>query len=173
MFGLKLLLASLAPFFDPRLYAITNAFCNQAKLDLLLAKHAIGTTVTRGATTADTLKIALFTSAASLDKTTTQWVNTGINEVANGNGYATGGVALTLAATYPKLTGDVACVDFDDASWPTSTITARGAMIYNDTHASDASIAILDFGADKSSSNGTFTVQFPTANGTTDIIRIG
>lgn len=127
--------------------AITTALCNQAKQDFLDGVHASG----------DTYKIALFTSSASLDKTTTAYSTT--NEV-SGTGYSAGGATLSGRAT--TLTGDVASIDFADPSWSSSTITARGAMIYNSSK-SNKSLAVFDFGADVSSSSSTFTVNIPAS----------
>ena len=95
--------------------------------------------------------------------------SSGLNEVANGNGYTSGGVALTEVT--PTLDGDTAITDFADASFTTATITARGALIYNDSK-SDKAVCVLDFGADKTSTSGTFTIQFPTADASNAIIRI-
>jgi hypothetical protein len=97
--------------------AITQAFCNQAKLDFLAGVHLA----------ADVYKIALYTSAATLDKTTTAYTAT--NEVANGNGYTTGG--MTLPGYASALSGDTAYISFTNAVWAAASFTARGAMIYN------------------------------------------
>ena len=148
--------------------AITQALSTSFKVELLTGHHAFGTTVTRGATTADTFKIALFTSSASLDATTTTY--SGTNEVPNGSGYTTGGNTLSVAQA-PTSTSTTAWLDFSDSTWSTSTITARGAQIYNSTQG-NRSVAILDFGSDKSSSAGDFTIVFPTADSSNAIIRI-
>jgi hypothetical protein len=139
--------------------AITAAFCSSYKEDLFNAVHTSGASY----------KIALYTSSATLDATTTQY--TASNEVANGNGYTTTGQVITTYTV--SLSGTTSILDFTtDPTWPTSTITARGAMIYNDTHTQDKSLCILDFGADISSSNGTFTVTFPAATATQGLMRI-
>jgi len=146
--------------------AITQAMCTSFKVDLLNGIHAFGTTVARAGTTADTMYMALYTSSATLDDTTTAYTAT--NEV-SGTGYSAGGQALTTVA--PTSSGTTAYLDFDDETWTSSTITARGALIYNSTQ-SNKSVAVLDFGADKTSTAGDFTVVFPTADASNAIIRI-
>lgn len=138
--------------------AITAAICNSFKQELLaMTPH----------TAADTFKIALFTSAATLSKSTTAYGTT--NEVV-GTGYTAGGVALTGFSV--TLDTDTAILDWTtDPSWATSTITARGAVIYNASRSNKA-VAVLDFGADKTSTAGTFTVQLPTPDATNGLVRI-
>ena len=114
----------------------------------------------------DVIKIALYTSAASLDATTTVYSTS--NEVV-GVGYSAGG--NTLASPTISTSGTTAYVDFADSSWTTATITARGALIYNSSKANRA-VAVLDFGSDKTSTAGTFTVQMPANNATDALIRI-
>ena len=137
--------------------AITQAMCTSFKTELLGGVHDIDT---------DTIKIALFTSAASLDAATTTYGTT--NEVV-GTGYTAGGNTLTGATI--SSSGTTAIVDFDNTTWAASTITARGAMIYNASKA-DRAIAILDFGSDKTSTDGDFTIQFPVADASNAILRI-
>lgn len=146
--------------------AISQAMCTSFKVELLNGIHAFGTTVVRGATTADTFYLALYTSSATLDATTTAYTAT--NEV-SGTGYSAGGQALTTVA--PTSSGTTAFLDFDDETWTTATITARGALIYNSTQSNKA-VAVLDFGGDKTSTAGDFTVVFPTADASNAIIRI-
>ena len=146
--------------------AISQAMCTSFKVELLNGIHAFGTTVVRGATTADTFYLALYTSSATLDATTTAYTAT--NEV-SGTGYSAGGQALTTVA--PTSSGTTAFLDFDDEIWTTATITARGALIYNSTQSNKA-VAVLDFGGDKTSTAGDFTVVFPTADASNAIIRI-
>jgi len=141
--------------------AITQAMCTSFKQELLQAKHDF----TNG--TGNTFKLALYTSAATLDATTTAYTVT--NE-ASGTGYSAGGAALTNVT--PTTSGTTAFTDFDDLTFSTATITARGALIYNDTQAGDPSVVVLDFGSDKSSSAGDFTITFPTADASNAIIRI-
>ncbi len=144
-----------------------NFMCTSFKLELLTGTHAFTTTVVRALTTADTFKVALYTSSATLDATTTAYAAT--NEVASGGGYTTGGNSLTSPTT--TSSGTTAYVDFADSSWTSATFTARGALIYNSTQ-SNKSVVVLDFGSDKSVSSGTFTIVFPTNDATNAIIRL-
>ena len=137
--------------------AITQAMCTSFKTELLGGVHDLDT---------DTIKIALFTSSATLGATTTVYSTS--NEVV-GTGYTAGGNTLTGATI--TSSGTTAIVDFDNTTWASSTITARGAMIYNASKANRA-IAILDFGSDKSSTDGDFTIQFPVADASNAILRI-
>ena len=116
----------------------------------------------------NTLKIALYTSSATLGATTSAYSAT--NEV-SGTGYTAGGATLSSQAVAYDSSNNVAYFDAADPSWSSATITARGALIYNNTK-SNASIAVLDFGSDYSSSNGTFQVQLPSAAYNTALIRI-
>jgi hypothetical protein len=134
--------------------AITSAVCNQYKISAMKGIHRSG----------DTYKIALYTSAATLDKTTT--VYSGTNEVAAGGGYSTGGA--TLGSFSATLSGDTGQLDFADATWPTSTITARGALIYNTSSGTNGgsaneAVAVVNFGSDIVSTGGTFTVTIANA----------
>ncbi len=147
--------------------AITQAMTTSFKVEILNGIHAFGTTVTRGATTPDTFKIALYTSSATLDSTTTVYSTT--NEVASTGGYTAGGNTLTTVA--PTSSGTTAFLDFNDTTWSSSTITANGALIYNSTQTNKA-VAVLAFGSDKSSSGGNFTIQFPVADASNAILRI-
>ena len=137
--------------------AITQAMCTSFKSEILSGTHVIGT---------DVLKIALYTSAATLSAATTAYSTT--DEV-SGTGYTAGGATLSGAAV--SVSGTTAIVDFSDVVWTTATITARGALIYNSSKANKA-IAVLDFGADKISSAGDFTIQFPVADASNAIVRI-
>lgn len=114
----------------------------------------------------NTFKVALYTSSATLGASTTAYSAT--NEV-SGTGYTAGGETLTSVS--PTTSGTTAYVDFADVTWADSTITANGALIYN-ANSSNASVVTLAFGSDKSSSNGSFVIVFPTANATSAIIRI-
>jgi hypothetical protein len=119
----------------------------------------------------DTFKLALYTSSATLDATTTAYSAT--NEVANSGTYAAGGGTLTNVS--PTTSGTTAFTDFDDISFTSATINARGALIYNTTPThtyTNPSVAVLDFGGDKISTSGTFTIQFPAADASNAIIRI-
>ena len=137
--------------------AITQAMCSSFKQQILLGEHDLDT---------DVLKIALYTSLATLSAATTVYSTS--DEVV-GLGYVAGGNTLTGATV--SLTGTTAFVDFADTSWTIATITARGALIYNSSKANKA-VAVLDFGSDKTSTAGTFTVQFPTNDATNAIVRI-
>ena len=137
--------------------AIAQAMCTSFKAEILDEQHDL---------VADTIKIALYTSSASLGAGTTAYSTT--NEVANGNGYATGGVELTSRAV--DTTGTTAYFDAADPSWTSATFTANGAMIYNSSNSNKA-IAILAFGGDFSVAGGTFQIVFPAA-GANAIVRI-
>jgi len=141
--------------------AITQAMCTSFKQELMEAKHNFL------ASGGNTFKLALYTSSATLDATTTAYTAT--NE-ASGTGYTAGGAALTNID--PTTSGTTAFTDFADLTFSTATITARGALIYNDTAAGDPSVIVLDFGADKTSTAGDFTISFPTADASNAIIRI-
>jgi hypothetical protein len=147
--------------------AITQAMTTSFKVEILDGIHAFGTTVVRASTTADTFKIALYTSSATLGATTTAYSAT--NEV-TGTGYTAGGNTLTVS-TAPTSSGTTAYLDFDDTTWSTATITANGALIYNSTQSNKA-VAVLAFGGDKTSTAGNFTIQFPTPDASNAIIRI-
>jgi hypothetical protein len=140
--------------------AITQAMCTSFKQELLTGTHNF----TNG--TGDTFKISLFTSAATLGASTTAYSVT--NET-SGTGYTAGGNTLTNVT--PTTSGTTAFTDFADTTWSTASITARGALIYNSTD-SDKAVVVLDFGADKTSTAGDFTIQFPTADASNAIIRI-
>lgn len=140
--------------------AITQAMCTSFKVELMTATHNFTNT------TGNTFKIALYTSSATLDASTTAYTTS--NEV-TGTGYTAGGNTLTNVT--PTSSGTTAFTDFADTTWSSSTITARGALIYNSS-ASNKSVCVLDFGSDKSSSSGDFTIVFPTADASNAIIRI-
>lgn len=146
--------------------AITQAMATSFKVQMLNGIHAFGTSVVRGATTADVFKIALYTSSATMDATTTVYAAT--NEVV-GTGYTATGNTLTNVA--PTSTSTTAFTDFADTTWTTATITANGALIYNSTQGSKA-VCVLAFGGDKTSTAGDFTIVFPTPDSTNAIIRI-
>ena len=118
--------------------------------------------------TSQVFKIALYTSSATLDATTTAYSVT--NEV-SGTGYSAGGETLVIA-TNPTSSGTTAYLDFDDVTWSTATITARGALIYLADGGTNPAVAVLDFGADKTSTAGDFTIVFPAADASNAIIRI-
>jgi hypothetical protein len=139
-----------------------NFLCTSFKQEILQAVHNFTTS------TGDTFKLALYTNSASFTAATTAYTAT--NEVANSGSYAAGGGALTNVT--PTTSGTTAFTDFDDLTFTSATITARGALIYNDTAAGDPTVAVLDFGADKTSTAGDFQIVMPTADAATAIIRI-
>ena len=141
--------------------AITQAMCTSFKKELMEAKHNF---LNSGG---NTFKIALYTSSATLSAATTAYSST--NEVSGTNYTAAGN---TLTRVNPASSGTTAYTDFADTTWSSSTITANGAVIYNDTASGDPSVIVLAFGADKSSSAGDFTITFPTADASDAIIRI-
>jgi hypothetical protein len=154
--------------------AITQAVCTSFKQELLQGIHNFtsgsggGTTTSTGSGNA--FKVALFTSSASLGAGTTAYSSS--NE-ASGTGYSAGGAALTNVT--PTTSSTTALTDFADVTWSSSSITARGALIYNSSTAAGSAnraVIVLNFGSDKSSSSGDFTIQFPTADASNAIIRI-
>ena len=136
--------------------AITQAMCNSFKAEILDEQHDL---------VADTIKIALYTSSASLDATTTAFTTS--NEI-SGTGYSSGGVELTSRTV--STSGTTAFFDADDPTWTSASFTARGALIYNSTNSNKA-IAVLNFGGDFTVSSGTFRIVFPAA-GANAIITI-
>ena len=154
--------------------AITTAMATSFKSELLQGIHNFhngsggGTTTTTG--TGNTFKIALFTSSATMSASTTAYATT--NEV-SGTGYTAGGNTLTNVD--PTTSGTTALTDFADTTWSSSSITARGSLIYNSSTtagSANRAVAVLDFGADKTSTSGDFTIQFPAADASNAIIRI-
>ena len=139
-----------------------NFMCTSFKQEVLQGIHNFTTS------TGDTFKLALYTNTAAFDASTTAYTAT--NEVGNSGSYAAGGGALTNVT--PTTSGTTALTDFDDLAFTTATITARGALIYNSSAAGNPTVCVLDFGADKTSTSGTFTIQFPTADASNAIIRI-
>jgi hypothetical protein len=138
-----------------------NFMCTSFKKELLEAVHNFKNSG------GDTFKIALYTNSASFNAATTAYTTS--NEV-TGTNYTAGGNTLTRVD--PTSSGTTAFTDFADTTWSSSSITARGAMIYNDTAAGNPAVVILDFGSDKTSTNGDFTVVFPAADASNAIIRI-
>jgi len=138
-----------------------NFMCTSFKQELLTATHDFTNS------TGNTFKLALYDNNASFTAATTAYTAT--DEV-SGTGYSATGAALTNVT--PTTSGTTALTDFADLTFSTATITARGALIYNDTAAGDPSIVVLDFGADKISTAGDFTIVFPTADASNAIIRI-
>lgn len=142
--------------------AISQAMTTSFKVGLLNGQFNFGSGTTQ------VFKIALYTSSANLSAATTAYSAT--NEV-TGTGYTAGGNTLTISAV-PTSSGTTAYLDFSDTTWVSSTITARGALIYLANGTTNPSVAVLDFGSDKTSTSGDFTIQFPTADASNAIIRI-
>ena len=138
-----------------------NYMCTSFKKELMTATHNF----TNGA---NSFKLALYSNSASFNAATTAY--TASNEVSNSGTYTAGGGALTNVT--PTTSGTTALTDFADLTFTSATITARGALIYNDTAAGDPSVIVLDFGSDKSSTSGDFQIVFPTADASNAIIRI-
>ena len=141
--------------------AITQAMCTSFKQELLEAVHNFKTSG------GSTFNLALYTSSASLGASTTAYTTS--NEVSGPN-YTAKGASLTRVD--PSTSGTTALTDFADLTFSNATVTARGAMIFNDSASGDPAVCILDFGGDKTSTAGDFTIQFPTADASNAIIRI-
>ena len=143
--------------------AITSAVCNSFKAEVLQALHNFT------ASSGNSFKLALYTSSATLNKSTTAYSTS--NEISNtsGSAYTAGG--KVIVSVTPVLSTDTAVCDFADASFTSASFTANGCLIYNDTQ-SDKACAVVAFGGDKTVSSGTFTIQFPAANASNAIIRI-
>jgi hypothetical protein len=139
-----------------------NYMCTSFKVELMKAVHNFTTG------TGNTFKLALYDNNASFTAATTAYTAT--DEVPATGSYSAGGGALTNVT--PTSSGTTAFTDFADLSFTSATITAYGALIYNDSAAGDPTVCVLDFGGAKSSTNGTFTIIFPTADATSAIIRI-
>ena len=142
--------------------AITSAVCNSFKTEVLRAIHNF----TQGG---NTFNLALYTSSATLNKSTTAYSST--NEISNtaGSAYSAKGIALTNVT--PALSTDTACCDFANVSFTSASFTANGCLIYNDTNA-DRAVCSIAFGGDKTVTNGTFTIEFPAADASNAILRI-
>ena len=139
--------------------AITQAMATSFKVQLLNGQQNFS---------ANTFKLALYTSSATLNENTTAYTTS--NEVPSTGNYSAGGNTLTVSVT-PTNSGNVAYISFANTSWANATITANGALIYNSSQ-SNAAVCVLAFGGDKTSTNGTFAVNFPTADATNAIIRL-
>ena len=143
--------------------AITSAICTSFKQELLVGTHNFT------ATTGNTFKIALFTSSATLGAGTTAFATT--NEITNSSGTAYTSGGATLTSVTPTTDSTTAICDFADVSFTSASFTANGALIYNSS-ATNAAVCAIAFGSDKTATNGTFTIQFPTADATNAIIRL-
>jgi len=144
--------------------AITSAICNSFKTEILTAIHNFT------ASTGNTFNLALYTSSATLSKSTTAYSAT--NEITNTSGTAYTAKGNALTSVTPVLSTDTAVCDFSDTSWTSASFTANGCLIFNDTATGDPSCCAIAFGGDKTVSSGTFTIQFPTADSSDAIIRI-
>ena len=148
--------------------AITSAICNSFKTEVLQALHNFT------ASSGNSFKLALYTSSATLNKSTTAYSTS--NEISNtsGSAYTAGGKALTSVT--PALSTDTACCDFADISWTSASFTARGCLIYNSTAVTGfttyRAVCAVNFGADKTVTSGTFTVQFPAQTAGNAIVQI-
>ena len=143
--------------------AITSAVCNSFKTEVLQALHNFT------ASSGNSFKLALYTSSATLNKSTTAYSTS--NEISNASGSAYSAGGKTITSVTPALDGSTACCDFADVSFTSASFTANGCLIYNDTQ-SDKACAVVAFGGDKTVSSGTFTIQFPAADASNAIIRI-
>jgi hypothetical protein len=139
-----------------------NFMCTSFKSELMTATHNFTNS------TGNTFKLALYTNSASFTAATTAYTAT--NEVSASGSYSAGGGSLTNVT--PTTSGTTGFTDFADITFTSATITARGALIYNDSASGDPSVVVLDFGADKTSTSGDFQVVFPTADASNAIIRI-
>ena len=161
---------------------ITSAIANSFKVEILQGGHNFNDS--SGAPTGNTYKIALFTSSATLSKSTTAYTAptdasaspTSTHEVSTtSTGYPSGGNTLTPSAD-PVLSGDTACVKFNDTSFSSASFTARGCLIYNTTavtgFTTNRAVCAVNFGADKTVTSGTFTIQFPAQTAGNAIVQI-
>ena len=162
--------------------AITSAIANSFKVEILQGGHNFNDS--SGAPTGNTFKLALFTDSATLSKSTTQYTAptdasadpTSTNEVSTtSTGYPAGYHTLTASAD-PVLSGDTACVKFNDTSWTSASFTARGCLIYNTTavtgFTTNRAVCAINFGSDKTVTSGTFTIEFPAQTATNAIVQI-
>jgi len=141
--------------------AITSAICNSFKTEILTAVHNFT------ASTGDTFNLALYTSSATINKSTTAYADT--NEI-SGTGYTAKGKALTSVT--PVLDSDTAVCDFANVSWTSSSFTANGCLIFNEDASGDPAVCTIAFGGDKTVTSGTFTIEFPAAAAATAIIQL-
>jgi hypothetical protein len=150
--------------------SIAQTATTSFKVQLLQAVHNFGPT------SPNTFKVALFTAEANLSASTTAYTAGMTGEVANGNGYTTGGNVLVISTSPTSGNNSssvpTAFISFSNTSWTGASFTARGALIYNDSVAGDPSVAVLDFGSDKTVTNDTFQIIFPTADANSAIVRI-
>ena len=143
---------------------ITSAICNSFKVEMLTAVHNFT------ASSGNTFNLALYTSSATLNKSTTAYAST--NEIANTSGSAYSAKGKALTSVTPVLSSDTAVCDFANVSWTSASFTARGCLIFNDTASGDPAVCAIDFGGDKTVTSGTFTIEFPAADASNAIVRI-
>jgi len=144
--------------------AITSAICTSFKVEILKAVHNFT------ASSGNTFNIALYDSSASLGASTTAYTTS--EEITNTSGSSYSAKGKELTSVTPVASSTTAVCDFSDISWTSASFTARGCMIFNDSASGDPSVCCIDFGGDKTATNGTFTIQFPTADSSDAIIRI-
>ncbi len=144
--------------------ANTSAICSSFKQELLQGKHSFESSG------GHTFKLALFDSSATLGASTTDYSTS--EEITNTSGTAYTAGGATLTSVTPTSSGTTALCDFSDVSYTSASFTANGAVIYNDSASGDPACAVIAFGADKTVTSGTFTIQFPTADATNAIIRL-
>ena len=144
--------------------AITSAICNSFKTEVLQAVHNFT------ASSGNTFNLALYTSSATLNKSTTAYSTS--NEISNTSGSAYSAKGKALTSVTPALSTDTACCDFSDVSWTSASFTANGCLIFNDSASGDPAVCAIAFGSDKTVTSGTFTIQFPTADADNAILRI-
>ena len=144
--------------------AITSAICNSFKQEVLQAIHNFT------ASSGNTFNIALYTSSATLNKSTTAYSTS--NEIDNTSGSAYSAKGKALTSVTPALSTDTACCDFADISWTSASFTANGCLIFNDSASRDPAVCAIAFGSDKTVTSGTFTIQFPAADASNAIVRI-
>jgi hypothetical protein len=144
--------------------AITSEICNSFKVEILTGVHNFT------ASTGNTFNLALYTSSATLNKSTTAYSST--NEITNTSGSAYSAKGNALTSVTPVLSTDTAVCDFANTSWSSASFTANGCLIFNDTATGDPAVCAIAFGGDKTVTSGTFTIEFPAASAGTAIIGI-
>jgi hypothetical protein len=144
--------------------AITSAICNSFKTEILTAVHNLS------ASGGNTFNLALYTSSATINKSTTAYSATNEMDNTSGSSYSAKGKALTNVT--PVLDSDTAVCDFDNVSWTSATFTANGCLIFNDSASGDPAVCTIAFGGDKTVTSGTFTIEFPAAAAATAIIQL-
>ena len=144
--------------------AITSAVCNSFKTEVLQGIHNFT------ASSGNTFNLALYTSSATLNKSTTAYSSS--NEISNTSGSAYSAKGKALTSVTPALSTDTACCDFSDISWTSASFTANGCLIFNDSASGDPAVCAIAFGSDKTVTSGTFTIQFPAQTAGNAIVQI-